>query len=365
MEQLKKGVFTTAQVVIWLTFISAIFDPGILGTRPLGNVFATYAVLVDLLYLLSGYIVNPVQGCLEQLGLYSSQGPDIWFPMTSAPEWHAMVTPLGWGPFFTPTSFSGAIIWWIPIASVVLCALSVAYDNFYEKVRNWAWSIIIEYVFQRKKTKIYQQALHKREQDMARLDTQYRALAQETHSLKDSVITDELTQVFNKRFFLSRLQQEFDLCKREKMLFTLIMIDIDYFKKLNDTYGHVAGDKVLKGVAEVLKRFAPDQCFPCRYGGEEFSIIMPRKALEPAVEAARLMQENIQQLRFEDIDSKLRVTISQGICAVDFSSPDAENINRFDEVLQLADQELYRSKVEGRNRVSVRAILNRPKQQQP
>jgi diguanylate cyclase (GGDEF)-like protein len=268
---------------------------------------------------------------------------------------------MGWGSVFKPDLFQGTLIWWVPIASVTLSVGVRVGGYMAEHGRNWLWNVMIEYIFQRKKAKLYQKALTEKNKDLERMSSQYRELAQETHSLKDSVITDELTKVFNKRFFLNRIQQEFNACKQHGSMLSLIMVDIDFFKKLNDNYGHLAGDQVLKSVAQVLKRFSPDQCYPCRYGGEEFVIIMARKTLEQTIEAARLIQENVQQLRFDDIDKKLRVTVSQGICTVDFSSPESASIKKFESLLELADQQLYRSKQEGRNRVSANYITDRHK----
>lgn len=357
MENITKVVVTLLQVMLWITFLCAMGDPGFVTERTAGSFYYTYAFLIDPLYQGTSYLITPLQDLFIQFKLYNPEGPVSWFPISTAAQFSGLVAPLGLSGIFKPTAYQGVIIWWIPMASVILWILAILFDHFYERTRNAVWNLIIEYIFQRKKTRLYAQALDKRNEDLARLNTQYRTLAQETHSLKDSVITDELTKVFNKRFFLTRLQQEFEACREERAIMSLIMIDIDFFKKLNDTYGHLAGDTVLKAVAAVLKRFVPDHCYPCRYGGEEFSIIMPRRDVNEAMEAARLIQENVQQLHFDDIDKKLRVTVSQGICTVDFACPESKVIKAFDNILELADQELYRSKMEGRNRVSVNTLV--------
>src|SRR5690606_4455584 len=123
----------------------------------------------------------------------------------------------GLGQIFTPTMFEGGLLWWIPITSVVygilFMTLPKIFGALYERVRNWVWNIVIEYIFQRKKAKLYAQELENSRANLARLNNQYRTLAQETHTLKDSVITDDLTKVYNKRFFLNRLGQDFQLCK--------------------------------------------------------------------------------------------------------------------------------------------------------
>ncbi len=355
MEQVKKTLFNLLQACIWLSFLCMLNDPGTLGPRPADSIYTHYAFLLNPLYSITGYLIFPVKWLFTQLGLYHA-GQTGWFPMSSAPDFSQAVSPFGLSKYFTPTLFHGTIVWWIPLTAIALLIVSSLFDHFYEICRNWVWNVVIEYLFHRKKSKLYQKVLDEKSQEFERLNKEYRSLTQEAHSLKDSVITDELTKVFNKRFFLNRLQQEFDNCKSEKDQFCIIMIDIDFFKKLNDVYGHLAGDQVLKAVASVLKRFSPEQCYPCRYGGEEFSIIMPKRNLNDAIETARLIQENIQLLRFEDIDKKLRVTVSQGICAVDFNSSETKSLRKYEAVLELADQQLYRSKKEGRNRVSYHLI---------
>lgn len=361
MQEFKNRVFTLIQICLWMQFTLALFDLGALGIpRPAGDVFATYAFLIDPFYTAVNWFTEPARWLLYMFNIYRPDGMDSWFPISSAAELSAFMSTMGMGSIFTPTLFAGAVNWWVPVTSLLLSIASLTFDHSYEKTKNWVWNLIIEYVFQRKKTKEYEQALNKRTEDFARLDTQYRALAQETYSLKDSVITDELTQIFNKRFFINRLQQEFDTCKRDKIPLSLIMIDIDYFKKLNDTYGHLSGDDVLKAVAQVLKRFTPELCYPCRYGGEEFSIIMPRKGAKEAMNTARTIQENVQLLQFDKIDKKIRVTLSQGICIADFSDNQTAVVQSVDDILQLADKELYRSKMEGRNRVSVYSFTDPP-----
>ncbi len=350
------------QVCLWMAFILYLMDPGMLGPRPPESPFATYAFMIDPYYRFINWIVTPIYWVIGAMGLYSPYH-DTWFPFTSGAEFAAFCQALGFG-FIPATIYEGAINWWVPLSSFLYWLFLGPMNFVYDKFRNWAWNIIIEYVFQRKKAREFQQELDKKNKDFMRLNTQYRQLAEEAHSLKDSVLTDELTQVFNKRFFLNRLQQDFDLCRKDRMMFSLIMIDIDYFKRLNDTYGHLAGDDVLKAVAGVIKRFSPDLTYPCRYGGEEFSVIMPKKGPREAMETARLIQENTQMLRFPEIDPKLRVSVSQGICTVDFASHASYVIKHYDDVISYADQELYRSKINGRNRVSTHTAMDVPGQQQ-
>jgi len=346
------------QITLWLTFLIGFDDASLIGgVNPASSFLTTIAPLVSALYKATDVLTSPLQSLGETFHLYSPATPATGFPYTPAPVLVAWFCSLFGNAFPLPKDiYPGVIDWWIVIASVLIYIGFRITDHFIDMysgpVRNWAWNMAVEYLFQRRQVKVYERALDEKNADLAQMSTRYKSLAQETHYLKDSVITDELTQIHNKRFFISRMQTEFRVCQAERTYFSVIMVDIDLFKRLNDSYGHLSGDEVLKAVAGVLKRFAPDQCYPCRYGGEEFSMIMPRKTSDQALECAHLIQKNVQMLQFDNIDPKLSVTVSQGICTIDFAMADIAKIKNFDTVLELADQQMYRSKMEGRNRVS-------------
>ncbi len=130
------------------------------------------------------------------------------------------------------------------------------------------------------------------------------------------------------------------------------MIDVDYFKKVNDTYGHAAGDCVLKCVSDVIKKEIREYDIACRYGGEEFFIILPRTKLPEAVSVAQRLRKviedtkmNIKEAGIEGVPF-IKVTASLGVCAYDeIMSPN--------ELTQKADKALYEAKTTGRNRVIV------------
>lgn len=353
----KQTIFNLLHVFLWLSFLCAINDPGFEGTRPVGSIYNTFGFVLNIVYTISHNLTFPFELILSWMGAIPLNDKTGWFPSADSQEVGQFFTSLGWTWLAPYIKFDGVLNLWIPVGSLGYIILDKSIMLFWDPIRNWGWNLFIEYGFQRKQIRTYTAELEKRSNDLERLNKQYRALKQETNSLQDSVITDELTQVFNKRFFLNRLKQEFDLCVQQRTNISLIMVDIDYFKRLNDTYGHMAGDDVLVAVGQVLKKYTPEKGFPCRYGGEEFGIILPRLTLQQSVEIARKIQEGTQQLRFHDIDVALRVTLSQGICAVDFARPESRMVKSIDDLLRLADQELYRSKLEGRNRVSVYTLI--------
>ncbi|MCA2977854.1 MAG: diguanylate cyclase [Myxococcaceae bacterium] len=158
-------------------------------------------------------------------------------------------------------------------------------------------------------------------------------------------ISDGLTQVHNKRYFLEYLEREMGRCHRYERSLSLIMFDIDHFKSINDTNGHLAGDYVLRELAQTLKpRIRREECF-ARYGGEEFAIVMPEAGGEKARRFAEKVRKLVEDHRFSFEDKDIAVTISLGVA--DLSADMTEPL----QFIKLADQNLYRAKKGGRNRV--------------
>ena len=155
---------------------------------------------------------------------------------------------------------------------------------------------------------------------------------------------DELTKLYNRRFFVEALEGEFERANRYGAEMALIMLDLDFFKKINDTYGHLAGDMVLTDVGKILKEHVRRNDLACRYGGEEFAVILPnvsRDSIYPAYERFRKM---VSKLLFEYESKQFRITVSIGIA---FSN-DAGSAN---DLVAHADQTLYQAKESGRNRI--------------
>ncbi len=167
--------------------------------------------------------------------------------------------------------------------------------------------------------------------------------------MEELTITDELTGINNYRYFAEKLKEEQRRASRYNLPFSLIMLDIDWFKKFNDTYGHEVGNLVLKGITAVIKKCIRDVDIFCRYGGEEFVVILPQT---PRVEVARIGERIRQQIEAStfgggDNIPLLRVTVSVGVTSY------PENGKPQDEILSVADQALYRAKGAGKNLVCV------------
>lgn len=160
-------------------------------------------------------------------------------------------------------------------------------------------------------------------------------------------VKDAVTGAYNKSYFLQRIADEFSFSQRQSQPLSVVMIDIDHFKLINDTYGHLAGDQVLQEVGRIVMDMIREEDVFCRYGGEEFVIIMRNTACQAAVNLAERVRKKIEAARFESLDNQvIKVTISLGAATnVDKSFRD------YVALLGEADKYLYQAKGSGRNRV--------------
>ena len=162
---------------------------------------------------------------------------------------------------------------------------------------------------------------------------------------------DALTNLNNRRQFENRLKQEIATTKRQNNPLCAMMIDIDFFKKVNDTYGHASGDAVLRGVAGIIKSALRESDIPARYGGEEFAVLLPYTHIEEAQIVGERLRKAVESasipIDVEGIDTKeLRVTISMGLA-------EFNNKETGEELFERADKALYEAKTSGRNRVCI------------
>ena len=157
--------------------------------------------------------------------------------------------------------------------------------------------------------------------------------------------TDPLTNCFNRRALMEKLEQEMDRAARYATMLTGMMIDIDNFKQINDTYGHLVGDRVLKQLSALLKREQRSVDIVARYGGEEFVVLLPETTSTESRNFAERILRRVATHDFGEPGHPVRVTISIGIA----SFPD-ERVTDGESLLRLADTHLYRAKTDGRNR---------------
>ncbi len=165
--------------------------------------------------------------------------------------------------------------------------------------------------------------------------------------LREQSTRDPLTGLYNRRFFLEFATRELGKSARQNRPATLVTIDVDHFKTFNDTYGHEAGDIVLKALADLLKRLFRDTDVPCRLGGEEFVVILPGAGRERGLERAEELRRAIEQLELRYSGETLKITISAGVSA------HGDHGLTLSDLLESADRALYRAKDEGRNCVRI------------
>ena len=166
----------------------------------------------------------------------------------------------------------------------------------------------------------------------------------------ESALRDGLTKVYNKRYFAERIASEMRFAVRHKAMLALLMIDIDHFKQINDTHGHLAGDRILVAVAQTLARSIRNEDVVARLGGEEFAVLLratPLEHVRGTADRLRKLVEAVSVEREGGDGPPLQVTVSIGIGAF----PEAA-VKTPAELIEIADQELYKAKHAGRNRVS-------------
>ena len=159
------------------------------------------------------------------------------------------------------------------------------------------------------------------------------------------VIVDGLTEVHNKRYFLEFLERELARSARYKHSLSLVMYDLDHFKNVNDTYGHLAGDHVLREISRRLHSRIRREELLARYGGEEFVILLPETDSEGAISFAEHIRERVEAEPVNFEGEVIKVTISVGVATIKGETMDTDGI------IRMADENLYEAKRSGRNRV--------------
>jgi two-component system cell cycle response regulator len=200
------------------------------------------------------------------------------------------------------------------------------------------------YHFQELEARVRAMLRIKRLQD--ELDQKNRELEVANKRLKKLSITDGLTELFNHRHVHELLRDEFERSRRSEEPLAVVMIDLDRFKAVNDTYGHPTGDVVLFETARILKETAREIDMVGRYGGEEFIGILPNTSEEEGARFAERVRAAVEEHVFRDEQTELRMTCSSGV-----ASFPAEGVEAPEELLKNADAALYLAKESGRNRV--------------
>ena len=176
----------------------------------------------------------------------------------------------------------------------------------------------------------------------------FASIAIENANLYWQATTDRMTKLFSHHYFQQNLEDEIARAHRYGTTLSLIMFDIDHFKKFNDTYGHLQGDLIIKEIAKILRASVRTIDFTARYGGEEFAVILPEVNLKGAVVVAERIRRTIEAHSFSGEEGPLFVTVSIGVA--EFKPARMRSASQ---LIADADKALYQSKEMGRNRVSV------------
>lgn len=169
----------------------------------------------------------------------------------------------------------------------------------------------------------------------------YNRLKSENHKLKDQVQTDNLTGLYNKKKLKNDLEQLINQYIRHRTPFSLVMIDIDHFKYINDTFGHETGDKILENIGDICKNKKRQEDGAYRYGGEEFCLVLPNTPEIEAKKATERLKEYLSNCSFENLP---QVKISGGVTSYREGETACDLIRR-------ADKAMYEAKRKGRNRI--------------
>jgi diguanylate cyclase (GGDEF)-like protein len=175
-------------------------------------------------------------------------------------------------------------------------------------------------------------------------------------TLRDQSIRDPLTGLYNRRYMEESLEREVRRAARGQHSLGIVMMDLDHFKEFNDAYGHAAGDALLRELGGLFRSFVRAEDIACRYGGEEFTLILPEATLDGARQRAERLREGVKQLHVKPpLEGLSAVTLSLGVAAF----PDHGTSG--DVLLRLADRALYQAKAEGRDRTCVASLPHRLK----
>ena len=172
----------------------------------------------------------------------------------------------------------------------------------------------------------------------------FNIIKEEKDLLEKMAVTDDMTRLYNHRFFVRRLKEEYKRVERHGTNLACIMIDIDNFKNVNDTYGHQAGDVVLQEIARIIKRCVRETDVVARYGGEEFAVILPHTGNEAAVNLANRIRNAVKKSRSDSLGPDVSITVSIGVST--YPHPE---VNNMDDLIRKADDGLYQAKSQGKD----------------
>jgi len=317
---LRSGRVTLAgagMVIFGFVYVTAVTAS--IGTirTPTAAIFLFWVLMTGLLFDLSGILIGIAAASLAVLGLIAAENAG-WLPR---PSYDVGLTQ--WVTFTALFGFTSGLTYYI--SQITKHALASAKQE----------------IEQRKQA---EQALKTANDELQRRMLEVETLQAE---LREQTLHDPLTGLYNRRYLGEALQHEIMRAKREHSALSVVMADIDHFKIINDSYGHQAGDEVLVQVASLLKQHTRGSDIACRYGGEEFLLVLPGSSLDFARKKADQIRKECAALTIQHQGKSFGVTLSFGVAAYPDHGP------HWKEIIVKADQALYQSKFNGRNQVTV------------
>jgi len=203
-------------------------------------------------------------------------------------------------------------------------------------------------------TPFHPMVLSARLHSLLRIKALHDELSSANTRLQELSRIDPGTGLYNRRHFFERLEEEFERVKRHKDNLSVIMLDVDHFKEVNDTYGHLFGDFVLAQLAVILQNTSRRIDIVARYGGEEFAFILPATTIWSAASLAERIRRTVAESVFKKDESEMRVTVSLGVAEVRQSMA-----SNSDNIVMFADKALLKAKAQGRNRMAVYGVYDR------
>ncbi len=221
------------------------------------------------------------------------------------------------------------------------------FENFYsfkeevseEKLKSVMEGMQVQFDVEKEQHKLEVDRLTNRE--LAQMNQKLRVVSEQ---LEEQNIRDELTGAFNRRHLNARLAEAYQNVRSEGRALSVVLCDIDHFKRVNDTFSHAVGDSVLRVVAALLEKGTREDDLVARYGGEEFALALPELSLTRALDVCERLRLSIEEYPWSSIHPDLQVTMSFGVS-------DRADFDHYEKLLNAADEMLYQAKHEGRNRV--------------
>ena len=367
VENIIDFALTLIAIAFLMRFVFLTMDPTLTEIPQQGTVeiYSAFRGMIDFLYWFTGLLMTPSDEILKIVGSLTGAFPNEYFPsmrteilggwlqerLTTLPNFAKQAIPSYVFDSPVNTWMPGYFQWSALMAGGFYLSIKGIMTHTFFTVRNLWLNFIVEKMYIQQRQDKFNEMLKKKNAELEEIELKSGFLKQEVQHLSSTILTDPLTKTYNRRFFSEKVRESFFELQNGQAVLTIMMVDIDHFKKVNDTYGHLIGDKVLIRVAEVIKKLTPENCFCCRYGGEEFIVLMPYNLYEHALYRGELIRKEVLKQRFANL-SDFQASVSIGVGTVDFSSPNGSvQIPHYEDLIKLADDALYKAKTGGRNQV--------------